>query len=100
MLFINAEGAFATLLNLMAVPGVLLICYGAWCWHSGWKLDITNRARQGRMLLMFGFIILTIVLILSFFIAEYKVMRDATRKSPETSQSIMPVHSNENSIDF
>ena len=79
LLFINAEGAFATLLNLMAVPAVFLICYGGRAWYSGWKSGIVNRARMGRMLLMFGIIILVIVLLLSFFISEYRIMKNSVQ---------------------
>jgi Zn-dependent protease with chaperone function len=70
MQIINAEGALATLLNIMAVPGAFLTFFGAFSWYKGWKLGIENRARAGKMLFMFGLILLVIVLILSFFISQ------------------------------
>ncbi len=72
MILANTEAAFATLLNMMAVPSVFLICLGGYFWRRGWQEKNENRARLGRMLLMFGVVFLTIVLILCYFIAAYQ----------------------------
>jgi len=68
MIPLNAQGALATLLNLMALPGALMACMGGYMWFKGWQLKLENRTTAGRMLLMFGVILLTIVAILSFAI--------------------------------
>jgi predicted Na+-dependent transporter len=75
MQIINAEGALSTLLNLMAVPGALLIFFGAFSWYNGRNQGIENRVRAGKMLFMFGIILLVIVLILSYFISQYQAIK-------------------------
>ena len=72
---VNAEGAIETLLNLMAIPAVLLTCFGGYYWYKGSKLGYENRVRAGKLLVMFGVILLVIVLILSFFIFEYRLIK-------------------------
>ena len=68
MIMLNAQGALATLLNVMALPGAIMACIGGYLWYKGWQLKLENRTRAGRMLLMFGVILLTIVVILSYAI--------------------------------
>lgn len=68
MILINAAGALKTLLDLMVVPGVLLTASGAYMWFSGYRNQDENKTRLGRMLLMFGIILLVIIAILSNFL--------------------------------
>lgn len=76
MVLLNAEAALAALLNLVAVPAVFLTCFGGYTWYKGVQQHIEGRIRAGRMLLMFGVILLAIVLILSYFISEYNIIRN------------------------
>ena len=73
MTLINAAGALKTLLDLMVVPGVLLTVTGAYMWHSGYRNQEENKSRLGRLLLMFGIILLVIVAILSDFLIHLPV---------------------------
>ncbi|MES2646890.1 MAG: hypothetical protein V4717_08460 [Bacteroidota bacterium] len=68
MLLLNAQAALSTLLNLMALPGAIMTSVGGFMWYNGSQLALENRSRYGRMLVMFGLILLLIVTILSLFI--------------------------------
>jgi hypothetical protein len=67
---LNATGAFLTLLDIMLLPAVLMIATGAILWRRGWLLYAEDKSRLGRMLLMFGIILLLIVLTTSYFLSQ------------------------------
>ena len=75
MQLLNAQAALSTLLNLMALPGAILTVVGGYLWYNGSQQALENRSRIGRMLVMFGLILLFIVIILLLFIAEYSANR-------------------------
>lgn len=93
MILTDAEGALATLLNIMAMPAVFLICFGVYLWYKGTQQNVENRSRMGRMLLMFGVILLVIVLILSYFIAEYQIMRSSSNSAWRKAMKPSPIFS-------
>ncbi|CAN5680124.1 hypothetical protein BH10BAC3_BH10BAC3_02790 [soil metagenome] len=68
---LNAQGALTTLLNLMALPGTLMTIVGGYFWYDGVKQQYENRSRYGKMLVMFGLIMLAIVLILTFYLTAF-----------------------------
>ena len=68
MTLINAGGALATLVDLMVLPGAIMSAIGGYMWYKGQRNGEENRSRIGRMLLMFGIILLVIVIILSGFL--------------------------------
>ncbi len=62
----------------MALPAVLLIVAGAHGWRQGWKTGNEDRSRMGKMLLMFGIILLIIVLITSFSLEKIQLQNPPT----------------------
>jgi len=68
---LNAQGALTTLLNLMALPGAVMTAVGGYLWYDGFKKQLDNRSRYGKMLLMFGIILLTIVAILTYYLTAF-----------------------------
>jgi hypothetical protein len=71
MIYLDAQGALTTLLNLMALPATAMTAIGGYLWYSGSKEQIENRSRTGRFLVMFGLIMLAIVLILTYYLSAF-----------------------------
>ena len=65
---LNATGALLTLLDIMVLPAVIMIVAGGFFWRRGWQLNAEDKTRLGRMLFMFGAILLVIVLIITYFL--------------------------------
>ena len=68
MITLNAQAALTTLLSLMALPGALMTAVGSYLWYDGIKHQLDNRGRLGKMLVMFGLILLDIVIILTLYL--------------------------------
>jgi hypothetical protein len=60
--------AFSVLLGLLLVPAVGLLVYGARAWHKGQLQQHEDSLRLGRMLVMFGIILLSILVVVSYFL--------------------------------
>ena len=69
MIYLDAQAALTTLLNLMALPGAAMVAVGGYMWYNGSKQALENRERWGRFLVMFGLIMLAIVLILTYYLS-------------------------------
>jgi hypothetical protein len=70
MVILNAAAALATLVEIMALPGALLSGIGGYMWYTGYSKHDENTIRLGKMLIMFGIILLVIVAILSSFLSH------------------------------
>ena len=77
MITLNAQGALTTLLSLMALPGSVMTAVGGYLWYDGIKQQLENRSRYGKMLVMFGLILLAIVLILTYYLTAFGGAREA-----------------------
>jgi uncharacterized membrane protein YidH (DUF202 family) len=64
----NPTAALSVLLALMLVPAVGMLASGAWLWYTGAAARRYHTERLGKMLVMFGVILLVIVGITSFFL--------------------------------
>lgn len=60
--------ALLALLQLMLLPAMLMLLSGIIVWYKGHQAQVESRIRIGKMLTMFGSILLVIVLITSSFI--------------------------------
>ncbi|TAD91088.1 MAG: hypothetical protein EAY75_03975 [Bacteroidetes bacterium] len=64
----NPIAAFSVLLALMLLPAVAMVAGGGWFWYRGQAQHRQHTERLGKMLVMFGCILLVIVVIVSFFL--------------------------------
>ena len=60
--------ALAALLQLMLLPAMLMLVAGVVVWYKGHQARHESRIRIGKMLTMFGSILLVILLITSSFL--------------------------------
>ena len=74
---LNATGALLTLLDIMVVPAVLMIVTGGILWRRGWLLNSEDKSRLGRMLFMFGSILLAIILVMTYFLEKVPANKQA-----------------------
>ena len=64
----NPIQAFSVLLTLMLLPAFLMLGFGLRFWYQGRQQQSEDRLRLGRMLFLFGIILLITVAIVSFFL--------------------------------
>ena len=67
---LNATGALLALLDIMVLPAVLMIVGGGILWRKGWLMNAEDKTHLGKMLFMFGCILLVIVLLMTYFLEQ------------------------------
>lgn len=70
--------ALAALLQLMLLPAILMLVAGVLVWYKGYQAEQESRIRIGKMLTMFGSILLTILLITAAFLSTLLQRGQAT----------------------
>lgn len=78
MVMLSATEALITLLNIMAVPAVLLIVFGGLTWYKASSYQMESRVKYGKLMLMFGIILLVIVLITSYYLSQMLIRQQVS----------------------
>ena len=64
---LDARSAFGALLSLMTVLAAAMLAIGGWQWYKGWQAAQIEKLRLGRLITMFGVVLLVIAFIVSYF---------------------------------
>jgi uncharacterized membrane protein YidH (DUF202 family) len=64
---LDARSAFGALLSLMTMLAVAMLATGAWQWYMGRRAGQNEKLRLGRLITMFGVVLLVIAFVVSFF---------------------------------
>ena len=65
----DALHAFEPLIQIGYLPAIFMILSGAFQWYTGTRLSSLNRIRMGRLLVLFGAILLSILAVLQYFMS-------------------------------
>jgi succinate dehydrogenase/fumarate reductase cytochrome b subunit len=68
MYLLDAQTALDALLSLLMLPAAVMIGIGGFFWDRGATQQNEDRVRKGKMLIMFGAILLVILLVCSWFL--------------------------------
>ncbi len=63
-MLINALQAFDSFIKILFLPAVILLMFGIYNWQQGVRLHMEDKRRVGKMLTMFGVIMLVMLQII------------------------------------